>query len=758
MTQLNFGIRIGARDDSQGALRGALSGFRSFARTISKPIVIPIRIGRRGLALARDINLGLAPIVRGLDRIIERGTGLEVVRKSFESLTGKGSQQAGMLARRLVQAASGTIRLAKAMQIANRAMGSGISFDQLLVAMDFISKKSITTGKNAEQAIEKVITGLSRGSTLFLDDFGILVDGIDGVKRAFNSIKGAGAWESLGPAAQKAETIRQAIVEMRGQMGRLGVSGKETVFTFQAIKNQIGDAVDKLFMAIGKSRALKNALQGIRDVIGGMMKHFGEGGSLMDVLFGKQGGKSGGLFGFLKAGVLDLGEALGRGILGGTLVGLSELPGLFKAGWEAIRPKILGLWDELKTRITAALQPLVDALTSLRGWLGDRLGGAATTQPATTQPTTTRPTTTRPAARRGRAAKAAAGVAENMLGVAINDAALQIGARGAASSAKQGLRIIDEASAMTGGAAAMGLKEKLGRGLLKFIAKRAVPVATVADFAWTSGGFLKELYGLFKALGEMKAAQKMFDDVRKRAGIKKPTQDQELGGHLPSSGIWGMSAGLGAILLGQVGADKPKNLFDLFGMKGRSLIGGGVLGGDSRARGWAKAFIGEFPPPKAVRAPLQLKTDTSGLALSERGLVMRRQRMALLRRDIRRTEGQARRDARRRAGEFARRKRREGFVVTEEDQAGFERDFRRQLIAERTGAQRKGIAGIQRELMKGSKDYQDLVRFVDKITTAATEMKESVEEGNANIQTLVSWIGQAIRELVGVNRRLEAAH
>ncbi|MFH1417261.1 MAG: hypothetical protein ABII12_03125 [Planctomycetota bacterium] len=390
MSELNFGIRIGARDDSQGILRGALSGFQSFARTVARPITIPLRVAGKGLAILRDINLGLAPIVRGLDNIIERGTGLEVVRKSFESLTGTGGRQAEQLARQMVQAANGTLRYAKAMQIANRALSSGLNIQQILTTLDFISKKAITTGISAETAIDKVITGLARGSVLFLDDFGLVVDGLEGITRAYDGIKGAGAFDDLGPAAQKAAIVNQAITEMRQQLGRIGVTGNETIFIWQGLKNQMGDAVDKLFMAVGRSESLKNVLKGARDVVAGMVKHLEGGGSLGDLLWGKEGGKSGGLFGFLKAGILDLGEVLGRGILGGLLKGVSQLPALFDFGWQKIKEAWSWAMDELPKAITAGLswlktdflpalkQTLIDtyqwiigSLADLFSWFGD---------------------------------------------------------------------------------------------------------------------------------------------------------------------------------------------------------------------------------------------------------------------------------------------------------------------------------------------------------------------------------------------------
>jgi hypothetical protein len=332
MGDLAFGIRIGARDDTQSTLSGVMSEFRSFARTVSKPITIPLKVAGGGLRLLRDINLGLAPVVRGIDRLIERGTGLEVVRKSFASLTGTSAKQAESLARHLVDASGGALRTAKAMQLANRAIASGIKVVRdLPTIMEFAAKKAATTGMEIEFAMDRIITGLSRGSAAILDDFGLLNDGLEGVKLSYDAIAGSGAFESLGPAAQKAELVRQAMGDIRRQLGRMGVSGMESVFVFQAIKTQIGDATDKLFAMVGRSGQLKSALQGVRDMISGVTEHLKKGGSIWNVLLGKEGGKSGGVFGLLKAAMLDLGG--------------------FSSAWETIKPKILSLTDEVGARL-----------------------------------------------------------------------------------------------------------------------------------------------------------------------------------------------------------------------------------------------------------------------------------------------------------------------------------------------------------------------------------------------------------------------
>ncbi len=367
MSTFNVGVRVGLHDDTRAGLRSVFSGISSLARAAAKPITVPFKIAQSGMGFLRDFNLGLRPAIAGIDHVLTRGAALEVVTKGFETRMKTAGYGTTRLANEIVRAANGTIRLSEAMQIANRA-GDNIDFESLKTAVEFISKKSIATGKNAGEALNTVITGLIRGSTLFLDDFGILVDGVDGVKRTYDAIKGSGAFDHLGPAAQKAETIRQAIGEMRTQLSGLGISGKETIFLYEGIKNKIGDMTDGLFLAVAKSKALKDFLTGTRDVLAGIKDHFDKGGDFADLFLGKitdkiKGLRSGnGLLNIAGGFLADVGENIGRGILGGLLKGLAAIPDLFSGmvDWAS------GLnFDGLKTGLKEIKDELVDMGTKV---------------------------------------------------------------------------------------------------------------------------------------------------------------------------------------------------------------------------------------------------------------------------------------------------------------------------------------------------------------------------------------------------------
>jgi len=714
---MSFSIAIGAKDQTKGALSQALSGFRSFASTISKPLTISLKVGQAGLGLLRDINLGLRPLVSGLDNLIEKGSALEVVRKSFESLTGTAGRQSDMMARRIVNAASGTLQLADAMRVANRALGSGLQYNQLLTAIEFIGKKSITTGKDARAAIDTVITGLSRGSTLFLDDFGILVDGIEGVKRSFDGIKGAGAFDSLGPAAQKAETVRQAVVEMQQQMGKIGVSGNETVFIFQGLKNQISDAVDSLTAGIAKSEGLSSALKEMRDVAAGLTAHFEAGGGLWDVIFGKgeeQGGKSGGILGVLKAGVMDLGELAGRSILGGVLKGISLIPQAFTA----LKDAFVNLFGELKPIVVGAikegvgflkqeLQPVLNLLNELRGGVTEQ--------------------------------------AESWLS----------------------RLLVGENGLPTGLGKSLGIGDSRGR-------PKTIPGAMIETFeeaskrpgdipAATIQGATAGLKAMFRGFGYA------LDTLM--GNPPKNPQPMELPGPISMLGSGNPHLmALQVMGLGSMAQKKKKEtLFQLFGSLGDKLLGGGIKGDrESRVAAEFRAFKEDFAPPdeKNDRESM-LARGEQAMPLTLRSQDLIRQQIAMQRRRLRNLMvggAGARQEALKRTGERIAGLRRQGFSVAPSDRRRIFQELLKEATEERAKPVREGIEGMEARL-RGSREARSarqtatLIQERRRLGLGGNLQESLFKRLDATLQRLdaaTAAMGQVARALTGGEGQLAA--
>ncbi|MBX3396499.1 MAG: hypothetical protein KF841_14150 [Phycisphaerae bacterium] len=687
---LNFSMRIGVEDGTEAGLQSAMTRFRKFLGGLAgKAFALPLNVGKAGLGILRDVNLGLMPLVRGIDGVVDRGSRLEVIRRGFLNLTGQSSKNADVMARQIVRAASGTMRMAEGMALANRALGS-MSFDDLLTAVEFISKKSVATGKDPGEALNTVITGLVRGSTLFLDDFGILVDGAEGVARSFNAIKGSGAFEQLGPAAQKAETIRQALAEMRAQTKSLGVSGKETFFLWSGIQNLIGDGVDKLVLAVAKSKALKDGLAGFADILRGVTKHVEKGGSIGELMFGKfvrdakgnvrkdlsgrEMRQGPGLLNLAGAAVVDLGEALGRGILGGLLKGLSMLPDIFSYAWDQLKSLFRWVVDEIPRALKTAfnwlkseflpawgntIKPLTDVIGQALYDLSVKMGELITAIGEIHS-------------------KIVEGLAQWFSGFMVDKAGNQ-------TQLGQMFGVTDPEDPTF--KAARQRREQAAEERRRAYEADRDASSTSAGKAGALAGFLVKsaLAGLklsFDALlsGEMAAGVKS-----KISGEKARESLQSRAGGAPGT-MQGMLAGSLFAATVAAGSKAGRTLWDLFGDNAKSLLSGGVLGGNTRISGAIGGFINQFSEPaKVLKVRPASRPGDLEFTDAKRDEFHRRQRkIEEEKRAVERGDRGVRQEARRRAAEETERLRREGYRITPRDRRRIFDRHLRDVKGERT--------------------------------------------------------------------------
>lgn len=765
MSDLAFKIKIGAEDTGTGSVfRGALANVFSFARSAAKPIMIPIQIAKGGLGILRDINLGLAPVIRGIDNIIDRGSKLEVIRRGFQNLTGQSSKNIDIMARQIVRASAGTMRMAEAMALANRALGS-MSFDDLLTAVEFISKKSVATGKDPGEALGTVITGLVRGSTLFLDDFGILVDGAEGVARSFNAIKGSGAFEQLGPAAQKAETIRQALAEMRQQTSRLGVTGKETFFLWSGIKNLIGDGVDKLVLAVAKSKALKDGLTGLANILRGVTDHFEKGGSLGELFFGKfqrddkgniktdaagnQLRQGVGLFGLGKAAILDLGEALGRGILGGLLKGLSKLPELFEFAWQKIvelgtylSDNVPG-WIEaglkwLKTEFLPAWENTIKPLTDIIGEglfiLGQKLSelSAAIAEIHT---------------------KIVEALAQWMSG-------FMVGSDGKATKLGElfGVAGPDDPKFV---AARQRREQEADQRRRDYELNRDM-AGGMAGRAWAGAKFgMSSVFAAFAdAIGGYFSGEMWH-------GLKKMVAGEKAGDSTASGTLAGTLSR--AILESTLAAtDGGRSIWKLFGDSGSQLLGGGVLGGDTRISpafdSFKKQFSREASNKKVVPiVPHDVLTFTD----AKRHDLMKRLRQISREEDaLRRGGGQGvRQEANRRSAQEIRELKEQGYRITPSDERRIRQrnldEVRRERLKPLTDEREQIQDALRRNAInQAARNRRALatqqVRAEAAAAGGAADLVASSTKQVDLLSQLVGVVASALKELTGASAQLVA--
>lgn len=105
------------------------------------------------------------------------GAQAESVEKNFKNWAVTANKSTKEMMANLRSATLGMVNDMELQQRAMQAMVSGVSFDDIVVAMEFVTKFASATGTDVSAKMMTVMTGLARGSAQFLDDVGIQVMG-----------------------------------------------------------------------------------------------------------------------------------------------------------------------------------------------------------------------------------------------------------------------------------------------------------------------------------------------------------------------------------------------------------------------------------------------------------------------------------------------------------------------------------------------------------------------------------------------------
>jgi len=107
----------------------------------------------------------------------ELGAKAEFVGKSFDRFAKNAGKSTESMMVSLRDATQGMVSDLQLQQLAMQGMVSGVPFEKMVGAMEYVSKQATATGANVAQKMQTVMTGLARGSADFLDDVGIQVMG-----------------------------------------------------------------------------------------------------------------------------------------------------------------------------------------------------------------------------------------------------------------------------------------------------------------------------------------------------------------------------------------------------------------------------------------------------------------------------------------------------------------------------------------------------------------------------------------------------
>lgn len=274
MSQNKFEYIIQAYDKSASAFSAVTSRAGALADSLTKRLSSALTSPFRALssmklfAFTQNIS-AIAGMVNGAASAV-RNMATEYARsqaaiQEFGRRTGATGDQIYVLARRLQEAANGAYVLDSAIERGNAAMARGLNVQQIMKVWEFASIKAKTTREDFESLAESIGTGLATGRVMALNRIGLLMGGSAGVKASFEQQNPGRRWDHLTTAQKKAEMVNQALAEMDAQLKTIGLSGKETVFTFDRLASAWADIKDTVADLVVSSPLIGKAVERARN-------------------------------------------------------------------------------------------------------------------------------------------------------------------------------------------------------------------------------------------------------------------------------------------------------------------------------------------------------------------------------------------------------------------------------------------------------------------------------------------------------------
>ncbi|MGA1846763.1 hypothetical protein [Deferribacter abyssi] len=158
------------------------------------------------------MKTGFDALGRAVDLVSEGAAGLDIERAFKKQAQNIGLSTEYMMAK-IRKATNGTMTEIKAMMLANQALINNMRFDDFITTLEYLRRYASQTGKSFDQLANTIMTGLTRGSTLMLDDAGIIIDQTEIIKQ-----KTAEWGRELSEAEKKAVIVAEAIKQMKEKM------------------------------------------------------------------------------------------------------------------------------------------------------------------------------------------------------------------------------------------------------------------------------------------------------------------------------------------------------------------------------------------------------------------------------------------------------------------------------------------------------------------------------------------------------------
>lgn len=202
--------------------------------------------------------LALRQIARYAAMFSELGATVQLVNKNFAKFASDRGRQTNDMMRDLKRATLGMVDDLALQQQAMKAMIGGVSFDDMITSMEFVTKFALATGSDVNQKMTTVMTGLARKSAMFLDDVGIQVMGA-------SDVVGAAVEQMKEKMGQFATSIDDPAVKMAQFKANLKTFKQDIGQYFIEPLNLAVTAANKFFEVTKKPENLREIDKKIKD-------------------------------------------------------------------------------------------------------------------------------------------------------------------------------------------------------------------------------------------------------------------------------------------------------------------------------------------------------------------------------------------------------------------------------------------------------------------------------------------------------------
>ena len=340
---------------------------------------------------------GLAAAAGGIGLLVQRGSDVEKIAGSFESLTAAAGLTGETLLTTVRDAVKGTVSDMDIMAASNKALllGLPVTNEQMGTMAESAVALGQAMGQGANKSLDDLITALGRSSPLILDNLGLTVK-VGEANEAYAVKLGKSAKE-LTDAEKKQAFFNAAMDAAKTKTAELGGIQETAAGKALALRNQIQNQTDELVRGTAQWGAWAGMLGAgvtklgemapqiaiVATSMGGLPAVFGAVGGAARVMWASVGGP----ITLVIAGIVAIGTAIGA-MWGSFNDGLRETAGSadelerMRGEWHEMSRAQRKAWGSLKNYIDkskegAAVGPIMREIADATGAVGDETEDAA---------------------------------------------------------------------------------------------------------------------------------------------------------------------------------------------------------------------------------------------------------------------------------------------------------------------------------------------------------------------------------------------